>query len=87
MLLHGWTAAANWWDRVTPALAKDHRVVRIDLLGHGDSAKPDDGYSMNEQADRMAAALQKARRAQGDDRRALDRRRGGDRAALSATPS
>jgi len=57
VLLHGWTAASDWWDRVTPALRKDHRVVRVDLLGHGDSEKPRDGYTMNQQADRVAAAL------------------------------
>ena len=59
VLLHGWACAVNWFDRITPALSKGHRVVRIDLLGHGDSAKPRDGYSMEQQADRVAAVLER----------------------------
>jgi pimeloyl-ACP methyl ester carboxylesterase len=51
---------------MTPLLTKrGYRVVRVDLLGHGGSAKPDKGYAMTEQADRVAAALKilKVRRA------------------------
>ena len=33
-----------------PALARDHHVITFDLLGHGGSEKPRDGYSMEEQA-------------------------------------
>ena len=57
VLLHGWTASIHWWGRITPLLARGHRVIRIDLLGHGGSEKPKDGYSMEEQADRVAGAL------------------------------
>lgn len=57
VLLHGYTASLRWWDGVAPALARGHRVVRVDLLGHGGSEKPRDGYSMEQQADRVAAAL------------------------------
>jgi pimeloyl-ACP methyl ester carboxylesterase len=35
----------------------DAYVVRIDLLGHARSAKPDSGYSMAEQARRVGAVL------------------------------
>jgi pimeloyl-ACP methyl ester carboxylesterase len=34
-------------------------VIRVDLLGHGGSAKPRNGYSMEEQADRVALALER----------------------------
>jgi pimeloyl-ACP methyl ester carboxylesterase len=50
VLLHGFDASLRWWQPSVPALARSHRVVRIDLLGHGGSAKPRDGYSMSEQA-------------------------------------
>ena len=43
VLIHGFQASLRWWDRVTPALAREHRVIRIDLLGHGGSEKPRDG--------------------------------------------
>lgn len=59
VLIHGWTASIHWWDRITPLLMRRYRVVRVDLLGHGGSAKPKDGYSMEEQADRVAAALER----------------------------
>jgi pimeloyl-ACP methyl ester carboxylesterase len=57
VMLHGWTASIHWFDRITPLLDGRYRVIRVDLLGHGGSAKPKDGYSMEAQADRVAAAL------------------------------
>jgi pimeloyl-ACP methyl ester carboxylesterase len=59
VLIHGWTASIRWWDRLTPYLDRRYRVVRVDLLGHGGSAKPKDGYSMEQQADRVAGALER----------------------------
>lgn len=56
VLLHGLAGSTVWWDPVMPALR--HRyVVRVDLLGHGESAKPDSGYGMAEQAGRVAEVL------------------------------
>jgi pimeloyl-ACP methyl ester carboxylesterase len=40
-----------------PALARDHHVITFDLLGHGGSEKPREGYGMEEQARRVSAAL------------------------------
>jgi hypothetical protein len=57
VLIHGWAASSDWFDRITPLLATGHHVVRVDLLGHGGSAKPRNGYTMEEQADRVALAL------------------------------
>jgi pimeloyl-ACP methyl ester carboxylesterase len=57
VLLHCYTCSLRWWDRVAPLLAREHRVVRIDLLGHGGSEKPRRGYSMPEQASVVAEAL------------------------------
>ena len=60
VLLHGFTASLNWWDRVAPELAKRGlRVIRFDLLGHGGSEKPRDGYAPDEQADLIGQALRK----------------------------
>jgi pimeloyl-ACP methyl ester carboxylesterase len=65
VLVHGFQASLRWWDQVTPKLAREHRVIRIDLLGHGGSEKPRDGYSMEEQGDLVAQAMKelKIRRA------------------------
>ena len=57
LLLHGFGAAINWWDDIAPALASHHRVIRLDLIGHGGTAAPTRGYSIPRQAQLAAAAL------------------------------
>lgn len=37
LLVHGGSAHAHWWTFVVPALAEHHRVLAVDLRGHGDS--------------------------------------------------
>jgi pimeloyl-ACP methyl ester carboxylesterase len=61
VLLHGFACSLDWWDRMVPALARDHRVIRFDLLGHGGSEKPKKGYGMESQARLVAAALDRLR--------------------------
>lgn len=56
-LIHCFTCAIDWWDGMIPLLARDHRVVAVDLRGHGGSEKPTSGYSISEQADLVAEAL------------------------------
>jgi pimeloyl-ACP methyl ester carboxylesterase len=57
VLLHCFGCSLHWWDRVEPVLAREHRVVRVDLLGFGGSEKPKSGYSMEDQAQLVALAL------------------------------
>jgi pimeloyl-ACP methyl ester carboxylesterase len=57
VLLHGFDASLRWWQPSVPALARSHRVIRLDLLGHGGSAKPRGGYSIPEQARLVDAAM------------------------------
>jgi pimeloyl-ACP methyl ester carboxylesterase len=59
LLIHGYGASLRWWDRVVPALSRGHRVIRLDLLGHGGSEKPRSGYSMEHQADLVAGAARR----------------------------
>lgn len=59
VLLHGFDGSLHWWDSITPALAARYRVIRFDLLGHGGSAKPAGGYSMEHQAQLVDEALAK----------------------------
>ncbi|WP_031069548.1 alpha/beta fold hydrolase [Streptomyces sp. NRRL WC-3742] len=56
VLLHGLGGSTAWWEPVLPSL-RDLHVVRVDLLGHGGSAKPTGGYGMAEQARRVGAVL------------------------------
>ncbi|MEO6472048.1 MAG: alpha/beta hydrolase [Aeromicrobium sp.] len=37
VLVHGGAAHAGWWDSVGPLLTDSHRVIALDLSGHGDS--------------------------------------------------
>jgi pimeloyl-ACP methyl ester carboxylesterase len=57
VLIHCYTCSMSWWDELAPLLSKDHRVLRVDLLGHGGSAKPGGGYSIEDQANAVAEAL------------------------------
>jgi pimeloyl-ACP methyl ester carboxylesterase len=57
VLLHGFAGSLRWWDAITPELRASHHVVRVDLLGHGGSAKPAGGYSMEHQAQLLDEAL------------------------------
>jgi pimeloyl-ACP methyl ester carboxylesterase len=57
VLVHCFTCSIDWWDRMIPRLEREHRVVAIDLLGHGGSEKPSSGYSMENQADLIAQVL------------------------------
>jgi pimeloyl-ACP methyl ester carboxylesterase len=57
VLVHCFTCAINWWDGMIPILAREHRVIAVDLLGHGGSEKPSSGYSIENQADLVAQVL------------------------------
>lgn len=37
VLVHGGSAHSGWWDHIAPLLAPSHRVVALDMSGHGDS--------------------------------------------------
>jgi pimeloyl-ACP methyl ester carboxylesterase len=57
VLVHCFTCAIDWWDGMIPLLAREHRVVAVDLLGHGGSEKPSSGYSIESQADLVAGVI------------------------------
>src|SRR5262245_15109344 len=47
ILVHGWTCDDTTWEAQVPALAKQYRVITLDLPGHGKSGSPKDGmFSM-----------------------------------------
>jgi pimeloyl-ACP methyl ester carboxylesterase len=44
LAIHGLASNARWWDLVAARLAPRHRVIAVDLPGHGQSDRPDGGY-------------------------------------------
>ena len=59
VLIHCFSCAMNWWDGMVPILDRDHRVVTVDLLGHGGSEKPGSGYTPENQAKVVSEALER----------------------------
>ncbi|MFC4121685.1 alpha/beta fold hydrolase [Nonomuraea zeae] len=58
LLIHGSASSIRSWDQLVPLLTGSHHVIRIDLLGHGRSARPADrSYATPDQARRVGAAL------------------------------
>lgn len=46
MFIHCWTCDRHIWDAQMSAFAKTHRVVAIDLAGHGESGKERKDWTM-----------------------------------------
>lgn len=51
VLLHGFLENKKMWDRFIPELTKRHRVITIDLLGHGQTDCLGYVHTMEDQAD------------------------------------
>ncbi len=47
LLVHGWCCDSSHWKRQLPAFRREHRIVTIDLRGHGKSSKPRQDYTMD----------------------------------------
>ncbi|MDQ2871350.1 MAG: alpha/beta hydrolase [Acidobacteriota bacterium] len=57
VFVHGWSCDMTFWDEQTPHFAARHRVVLIDLPGHGRSEVPEGELSMDVFADAIDAVL------------------------------
>ncbi len=57
LLVHGLAGSTAWWDPVVPVLARNFRLIRVDLRGHGKSPSPRRGYDTASHARSVAAAL------------------------------
>jgi pimeloyl-ACP methyl ester carboxylesterase len=58
VLLHGIAGTSATWDAVIPRLAERHDVLALDLLGHGESAKPRGDYSLGAYANAVRDLLE-----------------------------
>jgi pimeloyl-ACP methyl ester carboxylesterase len=59
VLIHCFSCAMDWWDGMLPMLERKHRVIAVDLLGHGGSEKPGSGYTPQNQAQSVSEALER----------------------------
>ena len=57
VLLHCFGCSSQWWNPILAKLNERHRVIRIDLVGHGGSEKPQSGYEIDTQGAAVAEAL------------------------------
>jgi 2-succinyl-6-hydroxy-2,4-cyclohexadiene-1-carboxylate synthase len=59
LLLHGFTGSVRAWDEVSPDLRRDARLIRVDLVGHGQSPSPPDAalYSLDHSVDDLRSIL------------------------------
>lgn len=57
LLLHGLACDSSTWAKVMPTLAEHYTVIAPDLLGHGESDKPDADYSLGGYANGMRDLL------------------------------
>jgi non-heme chloroperoxidase len=57
ILLHGYTDSSFSFSRVLPELAAHFRLYAIDQRGHGDSERPQDGYTMPQLAEDIIALM------------------------------
>ncbi|MBS2030151.1 MAG: alpha/beta fold hydrolase [Deltaproteobacteria bacterium] len=57
VMLHGFASSLETWTAVAPQLAKNHRVIALDLKGFGWTDRPEGDYSPDAQATLVWALL------------------------------
>ncbi len=79
-LIHGFASALDTWNGVIPQLAKNHRVIALDLKGFGWTDRPPGDYSPRAEASLVWALLD----ARGVDKTAIVAHSWGSSVALAA---
>lgn len=59
VFIHGWSCDASYWDAQVAHFAPTHRVVAIDLAGHGASGQERTDYTVEAFAGDVVAVLRK----------------------------
>ena len=57
MLLHAWLDSRRYFDQLMAVLPERIRAFAFDQRGHGDAAKPADGYRLRDFADDIGAFM------------------------------
>lgn len=58
VFVHGWLGNTRWWDAQRDAFAATHRVVALDLAGHGQSGRTRTAWSAEAYADDIVAVIE-----------------------------
>lgn len=58
VMLHGFASSLETWTAVVPSVAKNHRVIALDLKGFGWTDRPEGDYSPQAQAELVWALLE-----------------------------
>ncbi|MDH4246190.1 MAG: alpha/beta hydrolase [Deltaproteobacteria bacterium] len=58
VFIHGFGGGTEWWAPLVKTLVRRFRCVTLDLRGHGESDKPDVGYTIADMAKDVAALLE-----------------------------
>ncbi len=61
LFVHGWSCDSSFWSRQTEALSKRHRVIVMDLPGHGRSSAPRIAYTRDLFVDSVSLVLDRLR--------------------------
>jgi pimeloyl-ACP methyl ester carboxylesterase len=57
VFVHGWMGNVRWWDAQRDAFAATHRIVALDLAGHGQSARTRTQWSAEAYAEDIIAVV------------------------------
>ncbi len=57
IMLHGFSDSSFSWSEVLPQLSPEFHVFALDQRGHGDSDRPDDGYTIGDFAGDVVAFM------------------------------
>lgn len=61
VFIHGWCCDQSTWRDQIEAFAPSHRIIGVDLRGHGESDKPDQDYDIAGFADDVAWLIREIR--------------------------
>ncbi|MBU1276564.1 MAG: alpha/beta fold hydrolase, partial [Proteobacteria bacterium] len=61
VLIHGWICNQNFWREQISALSKNHRVIALDMIGHGKSDAPQVAYTQERLARSVLAVMDQAK--------------------------
>lgn len=58
LLVHGLGSSVRDWEYQVPLLSRSHRIIALDVRGHGRSGKPHEAYSIAQFAADVAALIE-----------------------------